>query len=81
MKIYEAENLTIFQYPELPCYMQWYCLSLQLSRDEECPMWRPPSNPFTVEVKDPEKKKKFKGIKSFVAYQVIPSVHHSPHTP
>ena len=37
-------------------------------------MWEPSSDPFTVEVRDPEKKKKFKGMKSFTAYRVIPSV-------
>ena len=47
---------------------------MQLSTDEECPMWQPPQNPFTVMIKDPEKKKKFKGVVSYVAYQVIPSV-------
>ena len=46
---------------------------LQLS-PEQSPMWEPSADPFTVEVRDPEKKKKFKGMKSFTAYRVIPSV-------
>ena len=37
-------------------------------------MWEPSPEPFTVEVRDPEKKKKFKGMKSFTAYRVVPSV-------
>ena len=37
-------------------------------------MWEPSPDPFTVEVRDPEKKKKFKGMKSFTAYRVVPSV-------
>ena len=36
-------------------------------------MWEPNPNPYDIQVKDPEKKKKFKGIKSFLAYSVIPS--------
>ena len=38
------------------------------------PMWEPPAKPFCVQVKDPEKKSKFKGIKTFTAYNVIPDV-------
>lgn len=37
-------------------------------------MWEPSPEPFTVEVRDPERKKKFKGMKSFTAYRVVPSV-------
>lgn len=40
---------------------------------EDSAMWDPNTNPFSIEVTDPEKKKKFKGIKSFMAYHVIPS--------
>ena len=46
---------------------------LQLS-PEQTPMWEPSSEPFTVEIRDPEKKKKFKGMKSFTAYRIVPSV-------
>lgn len=36
-------------------------------------MWEPNSEPYTVTVREPSKQKKFKGIKSFMAYQVVPS--------
>lgn len=36
-------------------------------------MWEPCADAYSIEVKDPEKKKKFKGIKSFTAFSVIPS--------
>lgn len=39
----------------------------------DSPMWDPNPSPFSIEVRDPEKKKKFRGMKSFVAYSVIPS--------
>ena len=41
---------------------------------ENVPMWEPNPDPYTVEVQDPEKKKKYHGIKSFIAYSVKPSV-------
>lgn len=37
------------------------------------PMWEPSPEPYLVEVRDPEKRSKFKGIKSFIAYHIIPS--------
>ena len=37
------------------------------------PMWEPNPEAYSIEVRDPEKKKKFKGIKSFLAYSVIPT--------
>lgn len=37
-------------------------------------MWEPNPNPFQCEVRDPEKKSKYRGIKSFIAYTVIPDV-------
>ena len=37
-------------------------------------MWEPSPNPFQCEVRDPEKKSKYRGIKSFIAYTVIPDV-------
>lgn len=40
---------------------------------EGVPMWEPNPDPYTVEVRDPEKKSKFKGIKSFMAYSIVPS--------
>ena len=48
--------------------------SLKYSGDGGWPMWEPNPNPFQCEVKDPEKKSKYRGIKSFIAYTVIPDV-------
>lgn len=50
-------------YPDLALYFD----------PPDTPMWEPSPSPYVIEVKDPEKKKKFKGIKSFMAYNVIPS--------
>jgi len=51
------------------------CLSVlpQYAPENE-PMWEPHPNPYRIEVRDPEKKSKFKGIKTFTAYSVIPTV-------
>ena len=38
------------------------------------PMWEPPAKPYRIQVKDPEKKSEFKGMKTFTAYSVIPDV-------
>jgi len=40
---------------------------------ENTPMWEPNPDPYTVEVRDPEKKKKFRGMKTFTAYHIVPS--------
>ena len=53
------------------CCVSVVCVQLS---PEQTPMWEPSPEPFTVEVRDPEKKKKFKGMKSFTAYRVVPSV-------
>lgn len=37
------------------------------------PMWEPNPEAHTVTVQEPSKQKKFKGIKTFTAYQVVPS--------
>lgn len=37
-------------------------------------MWKKNHTPFSVSVSAPEKKSKYKGIKSYVAYQIVPSV-------
>ena len=37
------------------------------------PMWEPNPAAHTVMVREPSKQKKFKGIKTFTAYQVVPS--------
>ena len=36
-------------------------------------MWEPNPGAHTVTVREPSKQKKFKGIKTFTAYQVVPS--------
>ncbi len=37
------------------------------------PMWEPNPEAHTVTVREPSKQKKFKGIKTFTAYQIVPS--------
>jgi sorting nexin-9/18/33 len=46
--------------------------------DNGKPMWEPNPHPYQCEVRDPEKKSKFKGIKSFIAYTVIPDDTSAP---
>jgi sorting nexin-9/18/33 len=36
-------------------------------------MWEPNPEAHTVTVREPSKQKKFKGIKTFTAYQIVPS--------
>ncbi|EDO49827.1 predicted protein, partial [Nematostella vectensis] len=36
-------------------------------------VWEPSSAPFTCSVTEPEKKSKFKGMKSFISYNVVPT--------
>ena len=36
-------------------------------------MWEPNADPYSIDIRDPEKKSKFKGIKKFTAYHIIPS--------
>ncbi|XP_066923001.1 sorting nexin-18-like [Clytia hemisphaerica] len=36
-------------------------------------MWQPASIPFTIKITEPEKKSKFKGMKSYISYQIQPS--------
>ncbi len=36
-------------------------------------MWEASPDPYTIEIRDPEKKKKYHGIKKFTAYSIIPS--------
>lgn len=50
-----------------------YTLSIILCHILGTPIWEPNPDPYVVDVKDPEKKSKFKGIKSFTAYHVVPS--------
>ena len=37
-------------------------------------VWKKNHTPFVCVVSEPEKKSKYKGIKSYVAYQIVPSV-------
>ena len=39
-------------------------------------MWEPFSSPYTVDVANPEKKKKYYGMKKFTAYEVTIVGHH-----
>ena len=55
------------------CVDVFFPVWLQVS-EEGSPMWEPSPQPYSVEVRDPEKRSKFKGIKSFIAYHIIPSV-------
>ena len=48
-------------------------LLLQKS-DDGVPMWEPNPESFTVSVSNPKKQTKFKGIKSFIAYEIVRSV-------
>jgi len=37
-------------------------------------MWQPAQIPFTIRITEPEKKSKFKGMKSYISYHLQPSV-------
>ncbi|XP_003382576.1 PREDICTED: sorting nexin-33-like [Amphimedon queenslandica] len=41
--------------------------------EDGSPMWEPNPNPYSVNVSNPQKKSKFKGIKSFIAYEITTS--------
>ncbi|CAG9792159.1 unnamed protein product [Diatraea saccharalis] len=45
-------------------------------QDEEGYIWSPLSQPYSVTVASPKKESKFKGIKSFIAYQLTPSFNN-----
>ncbi|GBP81302.1 Sorting nexin lst-4 [Eumeta japonica] len=45
-------------------------------QDEEGFVWSPIAQPYTVTVASPKKESKFKGIKSFIAYQLTPSFNN-----
>ncbi|XP_049888143.1 sorting nexin lst-4 [Pectinophora gossypiella] len=45
-------------------------------QDEEGYVWSPITQPFHVTVASPKKESKFKGIKSFIAYQLTPSFNN-----
>lgn len=45
-------------------------------QEEEGYAWSPIPNPFSVTVASPKKESKFKGIKSFIAYQLTPSFNN-----
>lgn len=45
-------------------------------QDEDGYIWSPITQPYTVTVASPKKESKFKGIKSFIAYQLTPSFNN-----
>lgn len=45
-------------------------------QDEDGYIWSPLSQPYSVTVASPKKESKFKGIKSFIAYQLTPSFNN-----
>ncbi|XP_013185677.1 sorting nexin lst-4 [Amyelois transitella] len=45
-------------------------------QDEEGYIWSPITQPYSVTVASPKKESKFKGIKSFIAYQLTPSFNN-----
>lgn len=45
-------------------------------QDEDGYVWSPVTRPYTVSVASPKKESKFKGIKSFIAYQLTPSFNN-----
>ena len=47
-----------------------------LQEDGDRITWDRSPDPFTTVINAPEKKSKFKGMKSFIAYNLIPSVSH-----
>ena len=52
-----------------------FCFSLFfLQEDGNRITWGNNPNPFTCVINAPEKKSKFKGMKSFIAYNITPSV-------
>jgi len=38
------------------------------------PMWHPIDHPFDCQITSPKKETKFHGMKSYIAYQITPSV-------
>lgn len=63
----------------LCCHVHWYgMVAVKINKLFICcctgtPMWEPNPEAHTVTVREPSKQKKFKGIKTFTAYQVVPS--------
>ncbi|KOB78080.1 Sorting nexin-9 [Operophtera brumata] len=45
-------------------------------QEEDRYVWSPVNQPYTVTVASPKKESKFKGIKSFIAYQLTPSFNN-----
>ncbi len=54
-------------------YMYIYVHTCTCNNSSGLPIWEPSSDPFTIEIRDPERKKKYHGIKKFTAYSIIPS--------
>ena len=40
------------------------------------PCWQPPTDRYTCEIKSPKKESKYHGMKSFIVYQLTPTVSH-----
>ncbi|XP_033646458.1 sorting nexin-33-like isoform X2 [Asterias rubens] len=48
-------------------------VEVRIVENSEGPVWEDPGMPVSVEIKNPKKESKMKGIKSFIAYQITPS--------
>lgn len=49
---------------------------IHIVQEGDCYIWSPISQPYNVTVASPKKESKFKGIKSFIAYQLTPSFNN-----
>lgn len=49
-----------------------HTLTLKYLTEEHSPVWDANPNPYHMEIKAPEKKSKFKGLKSFMTYELQP---------
>lgn len=49
---------------------------VRIIQEEDGFIWSPIAHPYTVTVASPKKESKFKGIKSFIAYQLTPSFNN-----
>ena len=57
------------------CRWRWYIsVIFQWQEGPDGPTWRPVAERFTCSITSPKKESKYHGMKSFIAYQVTPSV-------
>lgn len=49
-------------------------LNLPLQDGSDGPKWRPHDSPYVCEIKSPKKETKFHGMKTFIVYQITPTV-------